>query len=176
MRSPLTQFILTILVGTGVLVWYGVWRAEFLEKGDEVAHLQGQIAEVSATMDHISSARAAVAEIAGDEAMVKGYFVSENSIASFINGLEARGSAQKAVVTVQSVSTGSSPAHPTLAFSISVKGTFNAVLHTIGSIEYAPYAISTSSFSMRRDDKDAWSADLNLVVGTIPAEVTTAIP
>lgn len=176
MRSPLTQFILTILVGTGVLVWYGVWRAEFLEKGDEVVHLQSQIAEASATRDHIASTRAAVVGIAGDEATVKGYFVSENSIAGFINGLEARGSTQKAVVTVQSVSTGSSSVHPTLAFSISVKGTFNAVLHTIGAIEYAPYAISTSSFSMRRDDKDVWSADLNLVVGTIPAEAATTTP
>ncbi|MFZ1074974.1 MAG: hypothetical protein WAN50_01210 [Minisyncoccia bacterium] len=172
MKSPLVHLIIAIAICAAALGAYGWWYADISAKSAVVADLETQIAEKSGDMNQLTATRSALGEITDDEALVQGYFVSGSSVVNFIENIEALGSAQSATVNVLSVSAGGSAARPTLAFSISVKGTFDAVMRTVGAIEYAPYAISMSSLSVGEDGKDSWHADLSLIVGSLPAKTT----
>lgn len=176
MKSSLIHLLpalaISFAVGAGYVVWYGIVS----DKSREVAGLQNQIIAASETISRIASARAALTEIAGDEAKVQSYFVSETGVVSFINELEARGFARESTIDVTSVSTGGSPSRPMLILTLSIQGTFDSVMRTVGSIEYSPYDISVSSFSIGQDLKDTWRATLGLKVGSVPAKAATSTP
>ncbi|MHB0865579.1 MAG: hypothetical protein ACYC1Y_01610 [Minisyncoccota bacterium] len=176
MKMPLIHFLLALAVFAAVLFGYGVWYTVVSNKSGEVADLQNQIVAASENMSRIASTRAAFAEIAGDEAKVQNYFVSESGVVAFINNLEALGAAQKATVSVLSVSTGGSSSRPVLLLSITIKGTFDAVMRTVGVIEYAPYNLSVSTLSIGKDSQKNWQADVNLIVGSISGNTATTTP
>lgn len=174
---------LAILIGAGVAcaIWYEVISAE----SARVAGLEGQIEAKTQVASRIASARAALAEISGDEAAVQAYFVSSANVVNFIDDLENRGKALGTAVSVVSVSADPSQTRPALDLVLTAKGSFDAVMRTVGAIEYAPYDITLSDFSVTQDDKGAWQANLKLVVGsaagnlsdaTAAASTTTASP
>lgn len=167
MKSSLVHFIVASAASAIVLVGYGVWYAALAAKSVSVANLQDQIDTKMETARRVASARAAMAEIADDESIVRSYFVSETSVVAFISALEAQGHAQGASVQVLSVSSGAARTQPTLAFSLTISGTFDAVMRTVGAIEYAPYNLTISAFSIGRDDKNNWQANVGLTVGSV---------
>ncbi len=167
MKSPSIHFLLTIVVCLATVAAYGFWYSVVSSKSAEVAGLQDQITTESENVSRIASARVALAEIAGDEKAIQGYFVSEADVVSFINDLEQRGFAEKATVHVLSVSQGGSPSRPALLVALTIKGTFDSVMRTVGDIEYAPYALSITSLSVGNDGKNVWHADLNVTVGSV---------
>ena len=166
------MLVVTAVVCTG----YAFWYLTVSGKSKEVAGLQHQITTANETMNRIASARAALTEIAGDEMKVRSYFVPETSIVAFINDLEARGSAQGTTIDVASVSTGGTPSRPALLLSITIKGTFDAVMRTVGSIEYAPYDISIATISIGQEVENAWRASLTLKVGSVSTKTATSTP
>lgn len=176
MNAPRTRFLITLAIGAAALVGYGFWYAAVSAKSADVAAVQNQIVAATETVSRITAARAALAEIAGDEAKVRAYFVSEADVVSFINALESLGLPQKATVSVDSVATGKSGTRPALLLALSVKGTFDAVMRTVGAIEYAPYDIMVSTLSVGQDAKDSWHADLSLVVGSVPPTASATAP
>ncbi|MFZ3043558.1 MAG: hypothetical protein WA058_00395 [Minisyncoccia bacterium] len=155
------------------LVGYGMWYGMVSAKSASVATLQNSIAAKIETVNRIAATRASLADIAADEATVQSYFVPESGVVAFINSLETRGAAQKAAIQVLSVTEGGTKTQPALVFLITVKGTFNAVMRTVGSIEYAPYALTVSSFSIAQDDKNVWHADMKILVGSMPTTTAT---
>ncbi|OGG80075.1 hypothetical protein A3J11_01205 [Candidatus Kaiserbacteria bacterium RIFCSPLOWO2_02_FULL_55_12] len=168
------MFALSVCIA--VIAGFGFWYATLKDKSVAVADLERQIAAKTETTGRIASARASLAEIAGDEASIRGYFVPEAGVVSFITDLESRGRAQGAVVSVRAVSTSGTGVEQALAFSLVVEGTFDAVMRTVGAIEYAPYALSVSALSLGRDDADRWHADLGLLVGSVSASVVMKQP
>lgn len=176
MRSPSAHLAVAIITGIAALAGYGTWYAVISSKSSAVASLQSQITAATETVSRASSVRTALAEVAGDETVVRGYFVSEAAVVSFINDLEARGTAQGATVSVLSVSTGGSAAQPVLLLALSITGTFDAVMRTVGVVEYAPYAISITTLSVEQSDKNSWQANLNLLVNSVPASTATTTP
>jgi len=178
MKSSLAQLVAAIAVCTAVLIGYGFWYATVSAKSAAVAILQNQIDTRTETVKRMVSTRAALAEISGDEAVVQSYFVPETGVVAFIDGLESRGRALGATVTVLSVSTVKSSAQPALELALSIAGTFDAVMRTVGAIEYAPYDITVSMLSAteRGDTKSTWHADLKLLVGSVPAGAVTLTP
>ncbi|MFZ2500944.1 MAG: hypothetical protein WAW90_03095 [Minisyncoccia bacterium] len=168
MRSPFIHFLIALAIGVLVLIGYGACYSGVSNKSKEVADLESQIDAATKNVSRIVSARSALAEIAIDEERMHKYFVPEADIATFINVLQARGIAQKTVVSVLSVSMGGSPAQPSLLLTLTVQGTFDAVMRTVGSIEYAPYAISISALSLEKSAKDSWQANLKIIVGAMP--------
>lgn len=176
MRSPFIHLLIAFAACVGALVGYGVWYSAVAGKSVAVATLQSQIDAKTAAVSRMSTTRAALAEIAGDEAVVRSYFVPETGVVSFIDGLESRGRALGAAVSVLSVSTEGTAAQPMLAFSLSIAGPFDAVMRTVGAIEYAPYDISFSTLSVAQDTKNNWHADLKLVVGSISGSTATSTP
>jgi len=170
MKSSLAHLILACAACAAALIGYGFWYAAIVSKSAAVADVQNQIEVRTETVKRMASTRAALAEIAGDEAVVQSYFVPETEVVAFIDGLEARARALGAAVTVRSVSTVKSSAQPVLEFSLTITGAFDAVLRTAGAIEHAPYDISVPTLAVGRDAaKGAWHADLKLFVGSVAA-------
>jgi len=176
MRPSIIHFLIALAVTVGTLAGYGVWYAAVSSKSREVADVQNQITVATENVSRITAARAALAEIAGDEAKVQDYFVSESGVVAFINALESIGLAEKAPVSVLSVGAGGTPVRPTLQLSLSLRGTFDAVMRTVGAIEYSPYDLSVTSLSVGQEAKDSWHATLSIVVGSVPPAVTPHTP
>lgn len=167
MRTPFTHLSIALSVLVAVFVGQWFWYSIVAEKSSAVAALQSQINEKSEAASRVASSRAELAKIADDEIAVKSYFVSENDIVAFIDGLQENGLSQKTIVKVLSVSAGGTNTRPTLSLSVTVTGAFDAVMRTIGSIEYSPYDLSISKLSVMKSDKKTWSANLELIVGSI---------
>ena len=173
MKSHLPHLVFALLVAATALFGYGCWYAVVAAESAAVASVQDQIVAKTETVSRIASARVALAEIAGDEDAVQGYFVPETGVVAFIEGLEAQGRAQGAVVSVLSVSTGSAGTQPTFILALAIKGTFDTVMRTVGSIEYDSYDLSISNMSLAQDDKNSWHAGLNLIVGSVGTATST---
>jgi len=169
MSSSLPRIIIVLIVCSVALASYGAWYSVLSGKSATVADLQNKIDTKTETVNRLAATRATLASIANDEATVQNYFVQEIGVVGFIDSLEARGRARGASMRVLSVSTGGTAAQPALVLTLSAKGTFDAVMRTVGSIEYAPYDLSISTLSVGWDAKDSWHADLTLLVGSVPA-------
>lgn len=176
MKSPFFHAILACSVCVVMIIGYGVWYSVIKAKSAAVAHLENQIILKTETASRIASARTSLAEIAGDEASMQEYFVPETGVVAFINTLEALGQAQGTTVSVLSVSTSNAGTRPALTLSITVKGTFDAVMRTVGAIEYAPYDLSISTLSLGQEDSKSWHANLTLLVGSVSASAAASTP
>lgn len=162
-----------LMVAIATLVGYGFWYATIADESAVVANLQNQIIAKTETMSRIVSARASLTEIADAEAAVQSYFVPETGVVAFIDGLEAQGKTQGTAVNVLSVSAGSAGTQPIFVLSLAIKGTFDAVMRTVGAIEYAPYDLSISELSLIQDDAKNWQADFKLLVGSVKIGTST---
>lgn len=167
MKSPLIKFITALFVLIITFIGYGVWYDAISEKSADVAKLESQITTTIETASRIASARTALDKIIGDETLVQSYFVPETGVVAFINDLEARGRSQGAVVSVDSVSAGGTLARPILAFALTITGTFDTIMRTVGIIEYSSFALSISGLSLGQDAKNSWHASLKLQVGSM---------
>lgn len=160
------------LVLVGYVAGYGI----VVEKSEVAADLGRQIDAINATTIQAISDRAALEEISKEEVFIQNFFVSEEDIATFIDDLELRGRNQGAVVTVSSIVKGGASAPATLGITLTVKGTFDAVMRTVGSIEYAPYNLSVSSLVIAQDEEKSWHADLKMTVGSVPTHPVATNP
>ncbi|OGG78046.1 hypothetical protein A3A36_02620 [Candidatus Kaiserbacteria bacterium RIFCSPLOWO2_01_FULL_52_12b] len=176
MKSPLSHFFVALAVCIFSLIGYGVLYNAVTDKSAIAENLQVKISQKTESIDRISSARTALSEIAGDEAAVQSYFIPETGVVAFINDIEERGRSLGTTVTILSVSIGkaSTSTPQILTLAVTVKGTFDAVMRTVGAIEYAPYDLSLPSFSVGRDGENTWRADFKLAVGSVSPKTVTS--
>lgn len=167
MKPPIVHLSSALAACALALAGYWFWYAAVAGKSASVAALQNSIDASVNTASRAAAARAALAAMEGDEALMRSYFVSETGVVSFINGLEALGRAiGSTTVSVLSVSTAAdAKARPAFKFALLVKGTFDGVMRTVGALEYAPYAISISSLSVAKNSKNDWQANLVFTAG-----------
>jgi len=168
MKSPFSHILIAVVVCVAAIVGYGMWYAALSAKSASVVAIQNQIDAKTETVNRVAAARATLANVASDEVVVQNYFVPEARVVSFIDALEMSGKTLGATVSVQSVGTSGTPAKPSLELALSVSGTFDAVMRTVGSIEYAPYDLSISSLAIVQDSEKSWHANLKVVVGSVP--------
>lgn len=174
MKSPLLHLLIWIGICAAALTGQGFWYAIIANKSAAVADLQNQIDTKIKTAERIASARSALAEISGDESTVQSHFVPETGVVSFIDDLETRAKEQSAAMKVLSVSVGGTDTRPTLVLSFTIDGTFDAVMRTVGAIEYAPYDLFISKLSFGKDEKGVWHANAELIVGSVAAGVASS--
>lgn len=173
MKSHRLQLVVALVIAGIALAGCRFWYAAVAEKSKAVADLQGQIAAKTTSLQRGTSARAALAEMANDEAVLQKYVVPGTGVVAFIEELQSQGNSLGSTVNVLSVSTGSVNTQPTLILALSVTGTFDAVIRTIGAIEYAPYKLSVSGLSLEQDGRNSWHATMDLIVGSSNATTTT---
>lgn len=167
MRPSLITLGIWVAILALALGGYGLARASVAAQSASVAELERQIEARRESSNHVALARSALAELAGDEAVVQSHFVTPSGVVTFIDDLQARAHALDAVVEVESVAaTAGREARPALLLTFAVTGAFDAVMRTIGSIEYAPYDISITELSLAHDVQDVWAASVHLSVGS----------
>jgi len=152
------------------LFWYGAFSA----LGTQVAVLSSEVAASDARAAQAVSAKDELAKRAGEEKKIQGYFIAPADVVSFLEALQAAGTAEGASVNVASVSANPSP-RPHLDLALSVTGSFEAVMRTVGAIEYGPHDIRVATLTVETNsgsgsgDSGGWIATLALEAGTPPA-------
>jgi len=167
-------FVISVTLLTLALTGYASFRDVVANKSVAVDSLSGEIQQRSDATSRIVAARSALGELAGNETAVQNHFVSQAGVVHFINDLQGRGSALGTTVDIASVAATSDKQRPMLRLAINIRGTFDAVLRTLGSIEYAPYDLSITRLSLNLDVKGAWVASADLSVGSTPVGAAVA--
>ena len=179
MRSPLISFVIWALILLAAVGVYAALKIAVNDKSLAVANLSRQIEAKNVESARLSAVREQLSALANDEAAVEAYFVPESSVVALIDELQGRGRALGASVEIASVAAtpGASGARPTIAIALSATGPFDAVMRTIGSIEYAPYDLHATGVTLSEGlDGKTWSANLNLSVGSSVTGVVAAPP
>lgn len=174
MKSVFLQCMLALLLFIGSSVAYRLWYAMVSAKSAQAAELQNQIVAKESAVKQSIATRVILNTIATQQSSMQSYFVSESNIVGFISDLESQGQALGSTVTVRSVSTGTKGNNPTLVLALTVDGSFDSVMRTVGAIEYAPYDLTVSALSLSAVGKKSWHADMTIAVGSITGTVSTA--
>ena len=175
MRPSFFHLLAALAVLTFVGVGYGFWYRIVAGESARSAGLAQQIETKKETAKRASAVQTALTELESDEGAVEDYFVSEKNIVAFLGRLESLGSGIGAKVTVASVGA-LSGAGQTLSVALGISGSFDVVMRTVGAIEYAPYAITVSSFTMAKGEGASgvlWHANLVVGVGSTATGATT---
>jgi len=168
MKSSLSHMLIWVCICATTFVGYGFWHSIIANKSIAVENMQNQIDTKIEMVDRIASARTTLADVSGSEIAIQSYFIAETEIVSFIDTLEAYARAQNATMKVLSVSTSKAGTQPTLAFLLTINGTFDAIMRTVGTIEYAPYNLSIAKLSFGKGEKSSWNANVEILVGSMP--------
>jgi len=188
MSSSKTHLVLALLFLLACCAGYGSWYAVLSGRSAEAADLAQQIQSKDEDAARLKAAKTALASIQSDEALIGNYFVSTSDVVPFLEGLQATGSHLGANVVIASVSADTLAGRPTLALTLQITGSFDAVLRTLGRVEYAPYFVSVSDLSLTTVPATVasanapttlagWAATASLIVGAKSAASSTpAVP
>lgn len=167
MKRSLTSIGFALVLLAATVFGYGYGYLLVSKKSATVAGLEQTILAKTETASRVSSARTALAEISGDEAAVKAYFVSQAQVVPFIDALQSTGSDLGTKVEVLSVSQKPSSEHPALGVSLAISGSFDAVMRTAGAIEFAPFDLTVDTFGLSADaGTGLWRANVTLTIGS----------
>jgi hypothetical protein len=184
MKSSYVQlsFSVITLVICGVI--YSVWYGYVANESGMVASLAAQVKAKTETKARASALANALTELAKNETSVQGYFVTESNIVPFLEFLQSTGTRLGATVKIPSVGANTNVKQPALVISLQITGTFDAVMRTVGAIEFAPYAISVTSLLISQTGETAtasWNASMSITVGSnapiaLPKKTPTLTP
>lgn len=165
--SLILSFVLLVAALSGYFVFYHAVNV----LGDKVTTLRTQIAVKSAVSGATPASIDSAAITAAKREAVQ-YFVDPSGIADFLGGLESIGTTTGAHVAVVSVAE-DKKSSGRLIIALQATGSFDAVLRTVGVIEYSPYDLTVSNLVLsapsKNDDKSAvgsWTASMTVSVGS----------
>lgn len=145
------------------IVGYVWWHYEVTSASAEAAKLAAEVETRSDEYSRTTRAKSELAALAADESFVEGRFLPVDEIVPFLEGLERTGDAFGADVSVVSVS--DAVGGESIAVALEVGGSFDAVMRTLGTMEYGTYASSVSDLTLDTTDGERWGATLTLIVG-----------
>lgn len=167
-----------LALSVGLCVWAGM-AVEGMEK--KAATLQTEVSAAQIQIDRVRAAKEALPALASAEVATSAFLLSTEDIVPFLETLEKKGRAQGGVVTVLSVNTEHAGAKPRIALSLTISGSFDAVLRTLGTIEYSSYDIRVVNATIEKvgaADKGSatWTASVVLSIGAESGTVTAPLP
>jgi hypothetical protein len=175
--SPIivASIILLASVGAFALEYYVLSNGEV-----QLTDITKQIKDKKFEIEKADQARNALTSLDANEALVKSYVLRKDNIVPFIDLLQSTGKEVGASVQVLSVTDDKSTGHARVVISLTVNGSFDAVMRTMGILENGPYdteltnlALDSAATSTR--GTQLWSANTALSVGidqTVPATPT----
>jgi hypothetical protein len=178
-RKSLSFFILVLFFFVVSLVAYGVWYNLVTSMGSRVSELASQIDARSDQSAQMLSAQKTLAALGLEDIVFERYFVSQDDVVPFLARLEATGRSLGSTVEVVSVSPEPMKGDPRLTVNLSLEGTFESVLRTLGAIEHGPYDIASTNFSLEKrvsGESSLWSATVTLSVGSNKTEEVNQAP
>lgn len=163
---------LFLLVALGA---YAFWYRHVSKLSTQAAELTGQLQMVGDAGGRASSVRRELDLVTQQETEIYQRFVGSNTIVTYLEAVEATGRGLGAEVEV--ISVGDAPTranHPAeLQMALRITGSFDAVMRTLGAIEYQAYATSLSSVTLDTPTGANWTAAATFLVGKPPAATST---
>lgn len=170
-HAALIQLSLALAVLVGVLTAYGAWYVVVGQASATSAALATEIETKTQESARVASAREALETLATDEASIQAYFIRQEDIVTFLERLESSGTALGSVVEVVSVGAEDGDERPHIRLSLKITGSFDAVMRTLGAIEYGPYDSAITSVTLdtlpsENGPSGRWTAAATLTLGT----------
>ena len=164
-----THVLLAGILFAGVVGAYGAWYAHVDRVSAEAAAIREEIADIREGSAAAADAERTLAQLAGTEEAIRGYFVSTEDVVPFLESLSRDGARLGSRVEVVSVSEFPGKARGGITVSLKVSGSFDSVMRTLGSIEYSPYDITFQKVTLdavSSDGATTWVAAVTMAVGT----------
>jgi Tfp pilus assembly protein PilN len=166
-NAPLVHLVIAGVVALALLGGYVVWLNVVERQRTELATLQSEIAQKDAERTRSFTARSAESDLAETEAFIASHIVQKDNIVSFLEALENTGTAYGAQVDVASLSGDDAASAGRISLSLSITGSFDAVMRTLGAIEHGSYANMVKNITLdTAGADDVWSATGVFVVAT----------
>ena len=113
-----------------------------------------------------------------DAAEIRQYILGKEDVEPFLETLQSGGRSLGTKIEVLSVSDAPIAGHPRIALSITITGTFDAVMRTLGSIEYGPYDGVLTNLTLDTSGSDikgasTWTAASVFSLGVRPVATST---
>lgn len=166
-RIPLIHLSVALVLAGILAAGYVFEQLAITNASARAAELAGEIAAKEASFSGAANARSVLAELEANESFVRTRFVRPGDIVGFLEELEQSGRALGSTVTVTSVAQANKE---TITVALSIEGSFDAVMRTLGALEYGTHAVRTNSVTLDRSLEGSWRA-----VGTfeLGADTTT---
>jgi hypothetical protein len=147
-RSSIFQFIGAILLLAGVIALNVVWYGTITNESAQATQIAGEIKAKTDDTARAAAAKVELAALSTDQSSLQQYFVSTSNVVPFLEQLQSAGSYLGSKVQIASVSATPGTPYGQLSLSLSIAGSFNSVMRTLGSIEYGSYDTEISSLSL----------------------------
>ena len=175
-----THVVLALLLLAGAFTAYGFSYHIVDKKSADAAAAEASIKAKAEEATRAQEAQNQLAGLEDDEAQISQYFVATRDVVPFLTNIESIGRTFGTKVNVVSVSAAQGKPHGHLILSVSITGSFDNVLRTVGALEYAPYDIALQSLSLDTTGGAAgaaheWSAAATFTVGTNDATSTRPV-
>lgn len=170
-KKPLIHAVIAFVALLIAIGGYAYWHYLVSTKSAEAESLGNDIATAIAESEQAAATRAALESLATDEAALRGYFIATDDIVPFLEVLETTGRNLGADVEVAAVSDAPG-ADGRITLSLRITGSFDAVLRTVGAIEYGPYDSRVENLTIEATPLDAssWNATGVFSVGVASAQ------
>ncbi|MGK2908740.1 MAG: hypothetical protein ACSLE1_02925 [Sphingobium sp.] len=169
-RRAIIQLAIALLVLAGVCGAYAFWYVQVGKESAEAASLAEQIRMRVQDSARAKEAEKALASLASDEASIRGYLIRQEDVVPFLGTLEGMGSRFGSSVEVVSVSSEDGPARGRVLLSLRIAGSFDAVVRTLGAIEYGPYDSAVQNVTLDTSTSEgggrSWTASATFAIGT----------
>ena len=170
-RTSLIQLVTALVVFAVSLGVYSFWYSLVGKASVEAAGLSEEIRTKSQDSARVAAAKVALESLAEDEAAMHAYLVREQDIVPFLGTLEDTGVSLGSSVEVVSVAADSQGERSRIQLSLKITGTFDAVLRTLGAIEYGPYDSAIQSVTFDTVPVEGavaapWTAAATFTLGT----------
>ncbi len=166
MKPAALQLVVAVIVAILAIAGYAFWYGQVKALDAEAAGLVTEIAAKDVERTRSASARSAEADLASQESFIASKLVATADIVTFLEGLEATGRTYGATLRVASVTGGDNSPDGRISLSLSIVGSFDAVMRTIGAIESGPFASMVQDLSLDTSDGETWSATGIFIIGT----------
>ncbi|KND51180.1 MAG: hypothetical protein ABA06_02610 [Parcubacteria bacterium C7867-001] len=179
-RSALIHLVITTLIVCAIGAGYFFWYRSVIGLSERAATLTQSVSEKNDEVARIAVARAAFASVVSNEDAINSYFVSQTGIVAFLEELQAKGKPFGASVDVVSVSADNATKPPHLTIALKIDGSFDAVMRTVGALEYAPRDLVVNDLTLTSsmgEKGTTWTATGAITVGTrAPQTASTTKP
>lgn len=164
----MSRSLIHLLIALGILATVaGLYSLWYYQVGKEAKQSLELLSQIHATVESAVTAAEtgdALVALAADEAAIEAYRIKLADIVSFLERIEGTGRTLGSSVEVVSVAD-KPGADGRIALSVRIIGSFDAVLRTLGAIEYGPYdsRVATLTFDTPSGG-GAWTAVVTLSV------------
>ncbi len=171
---PLITALLTLLIAGGL---YGGGYYLLNRQEAKAEELGTEIGKKNLELAKAARAHAALASLSADEETLDQYSIRKADVVPFLESIQGVGRPLGSKVDVLSVGDVQDGKHARIALSISITGSFDAVVRTLGAIEYGPYdgVITNLSLDTATNDPKGtpqWTAAAVYSVGIRSASST----